>query len=94
MAYRRQQAAFHQLRNESDVPGEPVELGHYEARLQTLAGGERGGELWPVIPFAALNLYEFFGEFPLPAIEEVEHGFALGPRPRPLCPCRSVETRR
>ena len=62
------------LRVEGYVTCKPIELGHYEPRLQTLAGRERGGKLWPVIPLAALNLYEFFGELPLAAIEEVEHG--------------------
>jgi hypothetical protein len=42
-----------------------------------LAGGERGGKLRPIIPFAALDLDEFFGELPIPAVQLVEHGFAL-----------------
>jgi hypothetical protein len=89
-------AAFHQLRNESYVPGEPVELGHHEPRLQTLASGERGGELWPIVSFAALHLNEFLGELPISAIEEVEHGLALSFKAKttlPLPVCRDAKIR-
>jgi hypothetical protein len=41
------------------------------------------------VPFAALNLHEFFGEFPLPAVEEVEHGLALRFKAKPALSCRS-----
>ena len=63
--------------DKGDVPGEPVELSDDKPRLQPLAGAERGDKLRPVAAFAALNLYKFVSEAPLPAVEEVEHGLAL-----------------
>ena len=68
--------ALHQVRDEGDVAGQPVELGDQQRRLLQPAGGEGRGELGPVVAPAALDLDEL-GHEPRRVADMVEDRLPL-----------------
>ena len=51
-------SGVHEVRNEGDIPGEPVELGDYQGRFVNPAGRQGFGELRPVVTMSAFDLRE------------------------------------
>jgi hypothetical protein len=71
-------ARVHERGDESQVTRKPVELRDDELGLELLAGGERGGELRPVVgSLAALGFHELGFEPPASAVEVSGDGRAL-----------------
>jgi hypothetical protein len=85
-------AALHQVRNEGDIAGEAVKAGNQQHGAALAALGQRRVKLRAVaVPAPAFNLGEHGGE---PAAADVAAlAWRRSARPRPLAPCRSVETR-
>jgi hypothetical protein len=64
--------------NEGQVAGQTIELGDHQPGLLALAGGDGGGELWPVIvALARLNLGELGNQRPAAAIQVAHDRLAL-----------------
>lgn len=56
--------AFHQVRDEGDRPGQPVQLGDHQNRPFLPADGKCCGQLGPVVVATALHLHELAQEVP------------------------------
>jgi hypothetical protein len=70
-------ASIAQREQEGRVAGQPIELSYYERRTVDAAGGERLGELGPIIPLARLDFDELPNETPGSTIEEVSDRLPL-----------------
>ena len=78
-------AQFDERGDESQVTRKPVELRDDEFGLELLAGGERGGELRPVVgSLAALGFHELGFEPPASAVEVSGDGRALRFESKPM----------
>ena len=75
-------AALHQLGDEGDVAGQPVELGDHQGGAVQAAQAERPVQLGPVVALAALDLGHLGGQRPAPAVEVGLDRFPLRLQPK------------